>query len=270
MIRVVDDLGREVCLDRVPQRIVSLVPSLTETICDLGRGSLLVGVTRHCCEPAAALTNVLRVGGTKNPDLNRIAAAAPELVIVNVEENRGEDFEALERRGIKTFATFPRSVGELPNLLRRFGCLLDAATAAEAAARELEETIGEARGARPPRPVGVFCPIWKNPWMTFNRDTFGADVLESLGAHTLFRHRKERYFEISLAEVAKEQPSAILLPDEPYVFSGKDIPALAPLESTPALQTQRIYLVDGKALFWFGTRTAAALISLGEVVREAR
>jgi ABC-type Fe3+-hydroxamate transport system substrate-binding protein len=270
VIKVVDDLGRQLRFDRVPRRIVSLVPSLTETICAFGRRSVLVGVTRHCCEPAAELESIARIGGTKNPDLDGIAKTVPELVIANVEENRREDAEELERRDIKVFATYPRRVAALPSLLRRLGLILDATPAADSAAAALEGAIREARARRRAASLGVFCPIWKNPWMTFNGDTFAADLLELLGARNVFHSRQARYFEVSLEEVAAEKPAAILLPDEPYVFSAKDLPSLQPLADTPALRMNRIHFVDGKLLFWFGTRTASALTSLLQIIGDGR
>jgi len=104
--------------------------------------------------------------------------------------------------------------------------------------------------------------------MTFNGETFADDLLRLVGARNVFRGRCERYFEISLDEVREAQPEAILLPDEPYVFSRKDLAALAPLNDTPALRNENVHFVDGKALFWFGSRTGAAIPYLRAVVER--
>ena len=104
--------------------------------------------------------------------------------------------------------------------------------------------------------------------MTFNAETFADDLLSTVGCSNVFRSRSERYFEISLEEVAAAEPEMILLPDEPYVFSRKDLAALTPLAETPALRNQRVHFVDGKALFWFGARTAAALSYLQAIVEQ--
>src|SRR5262245_39659192 len=98
-----DDLGRTIRLAAPPRRLVSLVPSLTELVCALGRADRLVGVTRYCCEPADAVASVAKVGGTKNPDLAAIIGLAPDLVLVNAEENRQEDFQALTAAGLSVF-----------------------------------------------------------------------------------------------------------------------------------------------------------------------
>lgn len=269
MIRVIDDAGRELNLATPPRRVVSLVPSLTETICAVGRRSLLAGVTRHCVEPAEELAGIARVGGTKNPDLNRIEELTPDLVIVNAEENRKADFDALERHGWPIFVSFPRTVEQVPDLLRRLGLLLQSEVAAEAAARELETGITEVRRAQTERPTAAFCPIWKNPWMTFNSDTFANAMLRAAGARNVFADKPDRYPAISLQDAAQAQPEVILLPDEPYVFSSKDRVDLAPLDDTPALANDRVHFVDGKALFWFGTRTANGLSYLRCVINAS-
>ena len=267
MIRITDDLGRELTLPRPAQRIVSLVPSLTETICVFGCAPHLIGVTRHCTMPVAELASTRRVGGTKNPDVTAIVHMAPDMVIVNAEENRKEDFEALTQAGLSVFVSYPRRVVDLPNLLRRLGTMVAADDAAERAARDLEGALASV--AHPSARRRVFCPIWKNPWMTFNGDTFADDLLMLAGGENVFRGRPDRYFEIALDEVVAAQPEVVLLPDEPYVFQQKDLPALAPLSETPALHEEQVFFVDGKALFWYGTRTGAALRYLEGILREA-
>jgi ABC-type Fe3+-hydroxamate transport system substrate-binding protein len=275
VIRLADDLDRVLELPQAAQRIVSLVPSLTETICTLGGDARLAAVTRHCTMPAAGLEHARRVGGTKNPDIAGIIGCRPDVVIVNAEENRKEDFEALERAGLSIFVTYPRRVADVPDLLRRLGRLIAAEAAAKRAAAELDAALA-GRSWPLPRSAAerpetgdverarrrLFCPIWKNPWMTFNGDTFADDLLWLVGAENVFRDRPERYFEIALADVAAKQPEVILLPDEPYVFQQKDLPALATLSDTPAMRDERVFFVDGKALFWYGTRTAAAIAAL--------
>lgn len=264
MIRLIDDVGRDIVLRGPAVRVVSLVPSLTETICVFGCSAQLVGVTRHCTEPELALREVARIGGTKNPDVAAIIALQPDLVVANAEENRREDFDQLTEARLDVLVTYPRRVVDVPRLLRLLGRALGAIGPAETAAAELDQVL--TRGPQSQRRKRVFCPIWKNPWMTFNRETFADDLLALAGASNVFRDRPERYFEVSLAEVAEYQPESILLPDEPYVFGRKDLPSLSLLEATPALRADGVRFVDGKALFWFGTRTASALPYLRGIV----
>ena len=270
MIRVVDDAGRALALPHAARRIVSLVPSLTETVFALGGGESVVGVTRYCTEPAAAVAHIARVGGTKNPDIDRIVALRPDLVIVNAEENRREDFAALEVAGLMVFVSFPRRARDVALLLHRLGALSATEPAAAAMVSELERTLALMDATAPPHRARIFCPIWKNPWMSFNRDTYDDDMLWIAGAENVCRDREARYPSVTLADIAAAQPEVILLPDEPYVFQEKDLPALAALRDTPAWRERRVHFVDGKALSWYGARTAAALGVLRRIIAALR
>jgi len=266
MIDVTDDRGRRVVLGRPAMRIVSLVPSLTETLFTLGVGEHVVGITRYCTEPAGAVERVARVGGTKNPDLARLRSLAPDLVVMNAEENRREDFETLEERGVPLFVSFPRRVADVPGLVRHLGTLVGAEAAAERLAAATERAIAAVAHPATAARCRIFCPIWKNPWMSFNADTYDDDLLWSVGGHNVCRDRAERYCGVELEEVAAGAPEVILLPDEPYVFGPKDLASLTPLADTPASRSGRIHFIDGKALSWYGPRTATALGYLHDVI----
>jgi ABC-type Fe3+-hydroxamate transport system substrate-binding protein len=266
MIEMVDDRGRRLVLARPATRIVCLVPSLTQTLFALGVGERVVGVTRYCTEPAGDVEHAERVGGTKNPDLLRVQSLAPDLVVMNAEENRREDFEAVEASGVHVFVSFPRRVADVPGLMRRLGALVGAQAKAERLARETERAIAAVADSAPPAHRRVFCPIWKNPWMSFNADTYDDDVLWSVGGENVCRDRAGRYCAITLDEIAAAAPEVVLLPDEPYVFGPRDLAALTPLADTPACRSGRIHFIDGKALSWYGPRTAAALPYLQDVV----
>lgn len=263
MISVRDDLGRRIVLTEWARRIVSLVPSLTETLFGLGCGDAIVGVTRYCTEPAGTVDRVEKVGGTKNPAIERICALQPDLVLVNAEENRKEDFEALERAGLRVFVTFPHHAGDIVGLIRRLGELTGCDAEAERISADLQQALAqvlaEMERREDPRRSRVFCPIWKNPWMSFNGDTYADDMLWLAGGYNVCRDRPQRYCRVTLEEVAVAQPETILLPDEPYVFAPKDLAALTPLQETPAYRARRIHFIDGKALSWYGPRTASGL-----------
>ncbi len=257
---IIDDLGRAVALPAPPRRIVSLVPSLTETLFAIGAGSAVVGLTRYCVEPAADVAAVPKVGGTKNPDLAHIRELAPDLVLMNAEENRRADFEALAAAGLTVFVTEPKTVadgvrsivqlGELSGHVDRAAALADAQAAAL-------RTAAAAHAGR--RAVRYFCPIWRKPWMAFNADTYAHDVLRLAGGANVCGDAPERYPTVALDAIAAAAPEIVLLPDEPYAFGERDRAALAPLAATPALRNGRVHFVDGKALAWYGPRIAGAL-----------
>jgi ABC-type Fe3+-hydroxamate transport system substrate-binding protein len=268
---ITDDLGRAIdCVAR-PERIVCLVPSLTETLFALGAGARVVGVTRYCEEPAAAVAAVPKIGGTKNPDLGAIVALAPDLVVMNAEENRREDFEALAGAGLPVFVTEPKTIMDGVRGIARLGRLAGCADAGRALAADQEArvraTLAAIGGARP---VPYFCPIWRKPWMAFNADTYAHDMLRAAGGANVCADGAVRYPTVTLEEIAVTAPEVVLLPDEPYRFTAKDRPALAPLAATPALRDGRVHFVDGKALAWYGPRIADGLARFATLFAEAR
>lgn len=253
---VADDLGEVVPAEPPANRIVSLVPSLTELLFAIGAGDRIVGVTRFCEQPAAAVALLPKVGGTKNPDGNQILSLRPDLVIANAEENRHADVACLRTAGVRVFVTYPRRVAAVPALLRKLGRLCGCGARAEEMASELEEELA---GQPPPVRRRVFCPIWKNPWMSMNADTYAHDLLDHCGGENICGSQQQRYPVVSLEEIAAFDPEVVLLPDEPYRFSRRDRAELAPLSGTTALRSGAVYFIDGKALTWFGARTRFAL-----------
>ncbi len=264
-MRLVDDLGRTVELAAPPQRIVSLVPSLTETLFVIGAGARVVAVTRYCEEPAAEVARLPKVGGTKNPDLAALQSLAPDLVIMNAEENRREDFEALAAAGLTVFVTEPKTVADGIRSIAQLGVLTGLASAAALAAeqeRRVHATLAEVR-SRPP--IRYFCPIWRKPWMAFNADTYAHDMLRAAGGENVCAGEGVRYPTVTLDAIARAAPEVVLLPDEPYRFTEKDLSSLEPL----ALPRERVHFVDGKALAWYGPRIAAGLARFAEIFRDS-
>jgi len=252
----VDDANQRWTFAEPPRRIVSLVPSLTELVCSLGLADRLVGVTRYCTEPATVVATLPHLGGTKNPQLDRIIDLRPDLVLINSEENRQEDFQTLAKAQVATWVSFPRTVVEAARSIERLGAALGAGTGAEAIGAEIDA----ARGAAATRTsVRVFCPIWRNPWMSLNADTYASDLLACAGGANVCGERGERYPVVELEAIAAADPQVILLPDEPYRFTERHRAALGPLTGTSAWRDGRVHMIDGKALSWYGHRTAPAL-----------
>lgn len=240
----------------IPRRIVSLVPSLTETLFALGVGDRLVGATRYCAEPAAALELVPRVGGTKNPDRAKIAALAPDLVLVNDEENRAEDIAWL-RQHFDVFASMPRSILDVADVLRELGARFEAEQEVETMLLEIEAQRARAAVESLSRPcIRVFYAIWKKPWMAVNRDTYIHDVLRSAGAVNVTADHAERYPGFADDELKALAPDLVLLPDEPWEFGPRDV---REIEDSGLFGTAPAILVDGKDFCWHGSRTPAGL-----------
>lgn len=278
-------------VSRPPRRVVSLVPSVTESLFDLSLGDCLIAVTDYCVHPASDVARIPRIGGTKNPDVPRIIALLPDLVIANQEENRPEDVFALQAAGIPVWVTFPRSVADAFNLLWNIMHVFDEASMVPRV-RLIEQSMDWVWRMSEPRlqqnPCRVFVPIWLDPLMTFNGDTYASDLLRVCGGLNVFANRERfyplaadlgeqppdlsaaegrdtRYPRITMAEVESAQPDVILLPSEPYAFNQSHVEIFAGL-NVPAAQNNRIILVDGSLLTWHGTRIAYALNALPDLL----
>ena len=236
-------------------RVVSLVPSLTEAVACTVPG-VLAGATDWCSRPAGLA--VARIGGTKNPDVERIVALAPDLVIANEEENREPDLAALRAAGVDVLVTevrdVPQAFSELARVLTACG--------ARARPRWLDgaEDAWAKAGPSGPRATAVV-PVWRRPWMVLGRDTFAGDVLARLGVDHLYAGHAERYPRVPVAELRAAGPDLVVLPDEPYRFTADDGP-----EAFPGLPCA---LVSGRHLTWYGPSLAEAPRVLGEALRAA-
>jgi ABC-type Fe3+-hydroxamate transport system substrate-binding protein len=225
-------------------RVVSLVPSVTESL--LAWGVRPIAVTRFCEQP-----ELRTVGGTKDPDVAAIAELAPDLVVLNDEENRREDADALEAAGVPIHVTHVESVDEVEPTLAALAEAVGAERP-EAERAALRRIAAESPDEHRRDVRRVFVPIWRRPWMTMNARTYGASVLAHLGLENVFADAVERYPTVELDEVAARRPDLVLLPSEPYPFATRHIGQVAGLGS-------EVRLVDGQDLFWWGVRTAAAI-----------
>jgi ABC-type Fe3+-hydroxamate transport system substrate-binding protein len=229
-------------------RVVSLVPSATETLIALG--TTPVGCTRFCDVP-----DIPTVGGTKNVDVAAVVALAPDLVVVNDEENRLEDAHALIAHDLALHSISPRSVAEVGPAV----CALAAAVGAEPP-RSFTGWDEWLESTRRPRREAAFVPIWRRPWMSLAADTYGASLLDLVGIANVYADAAERYPEVALREVAERAPDVVLLPSEPYAFAERHA-----LEVRAAMPAARIVFIDGRDLFWWGIRTPAAAERLQSV-----
>jgi ABC-type Fe3+-hydroxamate transport system substrate-binding protein len=237
-------------------RVISLCPSLTETVFCLGRGHLLVGRTKFCVQPEGAVNAVERVGGTKNPKLERIVALAPDLVLMNEEENRREDAEALAAHGVAVLSTFARDVAGAAATVVEIGAAIGAAAAGQSLAAAITQraaAVAARARARPPR--GFLYLIWQKPWMAVAPGTYIDGLLQLAGGVNVISDPATRYPEVDQALLA--QAELILLSSEPFPFAAKHRAEM--IEQTQ-LPEQRFRLVDGQLLSWHGARTLQGLL----------
>ncbi len=247
---------------RTAKRIVSLVPSVTESLFCLGLGDRIVGITDWCVHPSDRVSGLPRVGGTKNPSVRQILELEPDLVIANREENRKRTVVALRTAGIDVWVTYPQTVQDGVELLRELADLGATAEAVESVVRPVEEVVRAAEEQRPARGLPVFCPIWKKPWMAVGGDTYASSLLELCGGANVFADCGDRRYPIvELEQIVAAAPEVILLPSEPYDFGPRDALELAEL-TLPAARSGRIHLIDGTLVSWYGPRIEPAIRTL--------
>lgn len=256
---VTDDLGTPVPVPSDPQRLVSLVPSISETLWWFHLADRLVGVTDWCVAPPNAFDHATRLRGTKNPDVAAIVDLRPDLVIANREENRELDVTRLRDAGLAVYVTAPDGVAAAAASLQGLGEALGAAAAGRGLAQTIERAL--ARLPREQRALQTFCPIWRDPWMAVGTGTYAGDLLAQAGFAVL--PREPRYPEVALEAVAALDPDVVLLPDEPYAFGEED---RAPFRGWRA----RVRRIDGTALTWWGPRTPHALTDFARLARSVR
>jgi len=279
-LKIIDDLGRTLIFMHPPQRIVSLVPSDTYSVIALGAIDRLVGRTTYCESPEAAA--VPTVGGTKDVDVDAVVALAPQLVIANQEENTRPVLEALAAARFPVLVSLPRRVSDGVAHLARLARILGVGDRepARTLIKRGYQLAGSTQTSR-----RAFVPIWMDPLMTINADTYGADVLAQVGIGNAFGDRLRlyplaadlgkgeaieatgrdvRYPRVTLAEVTARGADLIVLPDEPYAFSVEDEAALR-----AALPSAQLVRVSGKDLFWYGAWTIDALDRLASQLASA-
>jgi ABC-type Fe3+-hydroxamate transport system substrate-binding protein len=235
----VDDLGTRVPLPDPPRRVVSLVPSLTESLAASAPG-LLAGATDYCTHPADL--DVPRVGGSRYPDLAAVRALVPDLVLANAEENQLADVQALRAAGIPVWVTAPTTLAGAFTSLRRMlaACGLTATPAWLDEARRAWSSTYD--GSPPVRTAAV--PIWRRPWMVLGAGTFAGDVLRQLGVGNAYADSADRYPTVTVEDIRASGADLVVLPDEPYGFDASDGPA-----EFPGLD---VALVSGRHLTWYG------------------
>jgi ABC-type Fe3+-hydroxamate transport system substrate-binding protein len=221
-------------------RVISLVPSLTETLFALGAGDAVVGITDFCIFPEGI--DRPRVGGTKTPNIARIRDLAPDIVYVNVEENLKKHADEIAKFA-KIVATEPKTIEDVATLIEMLG-------ETHGRQAEAQALITQITGNRPPATSFTFVvPIWKKPWRWCGGDTYVSNLVESVGGRNLLRDR-QRYPAIDVEEVLALKPEVVFLPDEPYAFTQAD---------ADAIDARVIGPFPGHLFTWHGVRTIEGL-----------
>jgi ABC-type Fe3+-hydroxamate transport system substrate-binding protein len=238
-------------------RIVSLVPSITELVCDLGLAPQLVGRTGFCVHPRETMKAIRKVGGTKDVDVEAVRDLAPTHVIVNVDENRKKTVDSIARFVPHVIVTHPLAPRDNLALYRLVGGIFGREREAEALCGRFEAVLADARRAAADfPPERVLYLIWRDPWMTVSRDTYIARMLALVNWATVPERASARYPEIAVDERLLAGVDVVLASSEPYMFRDRHVAELAAL---PALAGKRVALIDGEMTSWYGSRAIAGL-----------
>lgn len=255
----VDDLGTPVPVVGRPNRVVSLVPNLSEALWYWGLGPQLVGVTDWCVSPPDGFPNAVRVRGTKNPDVEAIAGLRPDVVVANVDENRRLDVDRLRERDVPVYVTAADDVPTAAESLTRLGTALRVEAPAARTADELMTAVERHRARSSGVLPRVAVAIWKDPWMTIGRNTVVGELLVELGFDLV--PDRERYPGVELADL--DDVDLLLLPDEPYEWTAEDRRRLR-----DAVPGRAVRSFDGQALLWWGPRTPGVVRELAALRRH--
>lgn len=250
MPHYIDHLGRSVELQAPPERIISLCPSQTETLYALGLGDKVVGRTRFCIHPEEEVKGAVRVGGTKEVNMERIAELKPDLIIGEKEENTKEMVKELEKM-CPVYITDVRAPADAVRMVRDLGTITGKAARGELLAGEVEAALERLPEVGKGRKCLYF--IWREPWMVVGKDTFIDGMLSLLGFENVGQAGKGRYPEVDAAWIANCGAEVFLLSSEPYPFSGKHVAEVGEL-----VGEKWIELVDGEMFSWYGSRLLEA------------
>lgn len=260
-----DQISRRVELRNPPQRIVSLVPSQTEMLVDLGLENKIMGVTKFCVHPKNMRKNATIIGGTKNLHINKIEDLKPDLIIANKEENNREDIEKLEKK-FQIYVSNIENFNDVKAFINDIGALTANGDLAKNLIHNLDKTLNEiAAITHSLKPINALYFIWKNPYMVAGSDTFISKMLALAKVNNAISQLgKEglRYPEIELTKIHKLQPDVLLLSSEPYPFKQKhadEMTAVTSIRSMP---------VDGELFSWYGTRILHTMKQFKECVYQ--
>jgi ABC-type Fe3+-hydroxamate transport system substrate-binding protein len=259
-MKFIDQLDRSLFLDKTPERIICLVPSLSELLVDLGLASKLVGITKFCVHPEYLRKEKAVVGGTKSVHFDQILTLKPDIILCNKEENTQELVAGCEKIAT-THVSDIQNLDDVYALVLQYGNLFEVTQKAKLLVESIEQKAAIFRGSvKNTSSQKVAYLIWRKPFMAAGKDTFINYLLEMNGFQNVFTEKKSRYPEVELQELAKAD--LILLSSEPFPFAQKHIDEIS------AHTKAKIMLVDGEYFSWYGSRLLGAFDYFTKLQKE--
>jgi ABC-type Fe3+-hydroxamate transport system substrate-binding protein len=257
---LLDALGVEHQPFRGEPRIVSLVPSLTELVCDLGLTARLVGRTGFCVHPREALRTIAKVGGTKDVNIDKVRELAPTHLIADIDENTREQVTAMMAFVPHVIVVNPRKLDDNIALYQLLGGVFSVDTKADELIKQFHQRRAEMKAATALLPrEKVLYPIWREPWMTISRDTYISDMLAAAEWDTLPTESQVRFPEFDWRAESVTAAQRILLPSEPFVFTERHVDEIAIFSTAPVTR------IDGEMVSWYGSRAILAMTYLTQL-----
>ncbi len=261
MITIKDLTGRDITLIDSPKRVVSLIPSVTHTLFEIDCGDLVVGRTDFCNKPEEA-KKIKSIGSPKKIDIDKIIALTPDLIIADVEENRKSDVEELVKSGFKVYIASIKKIEDIITFLTHMGQIFENKKV-QGIIKKIERELSS---PPPSKKIATFLPIWRNPYMCFNEETFLDDILKRCGFHNIFRKNRKKYFKLNEEEIQKSEFDLLMLPSEPYNFHELEpIEIIEDLKLSPHV---KIAYIPGEWVAWYGAITPEGLKELKKLYRD--
>lgn len=263
-MKLLDAIGREhhpVAPQAMP-RIVSLVPSLTELLCDLGLAHCIVGRTGFCIHPQEVVAAIPKVGGTKDVNIDKIRKLAPTHLLVNIDENEKQTVDALAQFIPHVIVTHPLTPRDNLALYRLLGAIFCTESRAEQLCDAFERAYAALAAAPKGRPQTMLYCIWKDPWMTVSHDTYIASMMAQIGWHCWQAPDTARYPKFEWSDALVEAVDGVLLSSEPYRFTEAHADALKKQIGKP------VQLLDGEMMSWYGSRAIHGLHYLRNLLAQ--
>ncbi len=253
-----DQLNREIILPAVPKRIISIVPSQTELLFDMGLTEEIIGITKFCVHPIEKVSQVTKIGGTKQLDIEKIKSLQPDLIIANKEENERSQVEEL----MNIYPVWISDISDLAgaiDMIERVGEVVDRREVAKNMSAEIAQKFDQLSINPTGKRVAYF--IWRKPYMVAGKGTFIDSMLQKCGLENAFA--QDRYPEVTAETLLEATPAIILLSSEPYPFKEKHITELKAI-----VPLAKIKLVDGELFSWYGSRLLLAPKYFEELVAD--
>ena len=243
----IDQMNRSIFLDQPPKRIISLVPSQTELLIDLGLTNNIVGITKFCIHPKNITDKITKVGGTKNFSLERIKMLQPDLIIANKEENDEVNLTKLSKE-YPVWISDVKNLNDCTEMIKQLGAITLKTSESNNIVKKINEKFNSLTSLSKNTKAVIYL-IWNNPYMSINKDTFINDMIEKCGYKNLCSHLSDRYPIISIEKIKELNPELIFLSSEPFPFKEKHQKELKNI-----FPNTKIYIVDGEMFSWYGSR----------------